>query len=81
MDNGKLNCVVKKPFNSINHKILLDKMRALFGTSGIQLKWFESYLSNRGQPCEINDKLSTPNELDVVFRKALFLVFCFPYCI
>ena len=53
MDNGKLNCVVfldvKKAFDSINYKIFLDKMCALFDISGIQLKWFESYLSNREQ--------------------------------
>ena len=67
MDNGKLNCVVfldvKKAFDSINHKILLDKMRTLFGISGIQLKWFESYLSNREQQCQIDDQLSTPKQI------------------
>ena len=67
MDNGKLNCVVfldvKKAFDSINHKILLDKMRTLFGISGIQLKLFESYLSNREQQCQIDDQLSTPKQI------------------
>ena len=67
MDNGKLNCVVflhvKKAFDSINHKILFDKMCALFGISGIQSKWFESYLSNRERQCQINDKLSTPKRI------------------
>ena len=68
MDYRKLNCVavfldVKKAFDSINHKILLDKMRTLFGISGIQLKWFESYLSNREQQCQIDDQLSTPKQI------------------
>ena len=67
MDNGKLNCVVfldvKKAFDSINYKIFLDKMCALFDISGIQLKWFESYLSNREQLCKKNDKLSTPKRI------------------
>ena len=52
MDNGKLNGVVfldiKKAFDSINHGILLNKMKKRFGISSIELKWFESYLSNKG---------------------------------
>ncbi len=63
MDNGEINCVVfldvRKAFDSINHKILIDKMRNLFGIIGIQLKWFESYLNNRVQQCMINGKLSS----------------------
>ncbi len=64
MDNGEINCVVfldvRKAFDSINHEILIDKMRNLFGIIGIQLKWFESYLNNRVQQCMINGKLSSP---------------------
>ena len=67
MDNGKMNCVafldVKKAFDSINHKILLHKMHIFFGISGLQLNWFESYLSNREQQCEVNDKSSTPKRI------------------
>ena len=67
MDNGKINCIVfldvKKAFDSIIHKILLDKMRTLFGISGIQLKRFESYLSNRQQQCKIDDQLSSPKRI------------------
>ena len=67
MDNRKMNCVafldVKKAFDSINHKILLHKMHILFGISGLQLNWFESYLSNREQQCEVNDNLSTPKRI------------------
>ncbi len=62
-DNGEINCVVfldvRKAFDSINHEILIDKMRNLFGIIGIQLKWFESYLNNRVQQCMINGKLSS----------------------
>ena len=67
MDNGKINYIVfldvKKAFDSINHKIFFDKMRTLFGISGIQLKWFESYLSNREQQCQIDDQLSSPKRI------------------
>ena len=63
MDNGKLNGVVfldiKKAFDSINHGILLNKMKKRFGISSIELKWFESYLSNIEQQCSINEQLSS----------------------
>ena len=63
MDNGKLNGVVfldiKKAFDSINHYILLNKMNDQFGIFGMELKWFESYLTNRGQQCSINGELSS----------------------
>ena len=53
MDNGKLNGVVfldiKKAFDSINHHILLNKMNEQFGIFGKELKWFQSYLTNREQ--------------------------------
>ncbi len=58
MDNGKLNGVVfidiKKAFDSINHRILLNKMNEQFGIFGVELKWFESYLTNREQQCNVN---------------------------
>jgi retron-type reverse transcriptase len=50
MDSGQINCVVfldvRKAFDSINHEILIDKMRNFFGVTGNQLRWFESYLNN-----------------------------------
>ena len=61
--NGKLNGVifldVKRAFDSINHFILLNKTKKCFGISSIELKWFESYLSNREQLCSINEQLSS----------------------
>ena len=63
MDNGKLNGVVfldiKKVFDSTNHHILLNKMNGQFRIFGIELKWFESYLTNREQQCSINGELSS----------------------
>ena len=50
MDSGQINCIVfldvRKAFDSINHEILIDKMRNFFGVTGNQLRWFESYLNN-----------------------------------
>ena len=61
MDNGKLNGVVfldiKKAFDSIKHHILLNKMNEQFGIFDMELKWFESYLTNKEQQCSINGEL------------------------
>ena len=61
MDGGKLNCLVfldvRKAFDSINHEILLNKMRNFFGVTGNKLKWFQSYLNNRAQQCLVNGQL------------------------
>ena len=57
MDDGKLTGVIflniRKAFDSINHKILLKKMKDQFGISGFELKRFESYLTNREQVCSV----------------------------
>ena len=70
MDNGGLNCValldVQKAFDSVNHEILLNKMHEYFGMSGTQLKWFESYLSNREQQCMVNGQISSPKNISCV---------------
>jgi len=63
MDDAKLNGVIfldiKKAFYSINHNILLNKMKMRFGISSIELKWFESYLSNGEQQCLVNEQISS----------------------
>jgi retron-type reverse transcriptase len=50
MDSGQINCIVfldvRKAFDSINHEILIDKMRNFFGVTGNQLRWYELYLNN-----------------------------------
>jgi hypothetical protein len=58
MDKGELNGVVfldiRKAFDLINHKILLNKFETQFGISNNELNWFKSYLTNREQVCTIN---------------------------
>jgi len=36
-------------FDTIDHQILLHRLSALFGVSGVALSWFKSYLSGRLQ--------------------------------
>jgi hypothetical protein len=47
-------CDLKKAFDTCNHSILLSKLYSI-GVRGADLKWFESYLSNRQQFVTIND--------------------------
>ena len=57
MGNGKMNSVIfldiKKAFDTVNHDILLHKMK-VDGISGPELEFFNSYLRNRVQYCNIN---------------------------
>ena len=63
IDNGFLNGVVfidlKKAFDTIDHEIILRKL-SYFGVVQATAKWFQSYLSNRTQRCNVvNGNLST----------------------
>ena len=61
IDNGLINGVIfidlKKAFDTIDHKILLQKL-ASYGIDHRALKWFDSYLSDRQQKCVVNGELS-----------------------
>jgi hypothetical protein len=62
MDKGKINGVVsldiRKAFDSINHKILLRKLKNQFGIHDIELKW--KGIGKRGSgPGGAGDALST----------------------
>ena len=65
--NGELNGVVfldiRKAFDSINHTILLHKMKVQFGITKVELDWFSSYLTNREQVCLVNGITSTPKKI------------------
>ena len=45
---------LQKAFDTVNHKILLDKLRAM-GVDEIAVQWFNSYLSGRQQLVNIVD--------------------------
>ena len=58
IDSKKVNLTLlldlKKAFDTVDHKIILDKLGA-YGVIGIEFKWFKSYLSKRRQFCRVND--------------------------
>ena len=46
-------------FTSVNHSLLLHKLRRSYHVSGRALRWFESYLSGREQRVVLNGKTSS----------------------
>ena len=61
MDRGLINGVLfldlKKAFDTVDHKILIAKLKT-YGVQGHALQWFISYLSGRKQVCKINNEIS-----------------------
>ncbi|KXJ15113.1 putative RNA-directed DNA polymerase from transposon X-element [Exaiptasia diaphana] len=68
IDKGLINGVVfidlKKAFDTIDHKILIQKLK-VYGIDRNTLPWFESYLLNRQQHCSINGHISKDRNLSV----------------
>jgi hypothetical protein len=66
MDNGKLTGVVfldiRKAFDSIDHEILLEKLK-FNGITWVEHDWFESHLTSRNQQKFVNGFLSTKKEI------------------
>ena len=46
-------------FDTVNHSLLLSRLKNSFGNTGTVLQWLHSYLSGRSQFVEINDTLVT----------------------
>ena len=61
VDNGKLNSVdfldIKKAFDTVDHKILLQKLSCYEVKDNFQ-KLIESYLQGRIQCCSVNGHVS-----------------------
>ena len=47
-------------FDTVDHQILLDRLKTRFGISGIPLKWFQDYLTERHQQIVIDGSKSEP---------------------
>lgn len=64
LDDGKINFLVlldhSKAFDTVNHRILLSKLRTLFKFSYTSTKLIASYLTDRIQSVFINNKASSP---------------------
>ena len=51
--------VISAAFDTINHDLLLSRLKCCFGICGKALDWFSSYLSGRRQFVKVNDMSST----------------------
>ena len=58
MDAQKVTLLVlldlSSAFDTVNHQVLLDRLRSRFGVTGTALDWFASYLSGRVQRISVN---------------------------
>ena len=45
-------------FDTIDHNILIERLNKTFGITGIALRWFESYITNRTQSVKIRNECS-----------------------
>lgn len=71
-------------FDTVDHTILLSRMRDLLGIQGTALSWFRSYLSGRTQQVKIHSNRSSAKVLQYgvpqgsVLGPLLFLVYILP---
>ncbi len=51
-------------FDTIDHSLLISRLKSVFGFHGTVLKWFVSYLSGRSQIIKAGDAVSSPTALE-----------------
>ena len=73
MDNQEVTCLVlldlSAAFDTVDHKILLERLENYFGITGIALRWIESYLTNQSQRVVIGDMNMTGAKSDSISLK------------
>ena len=42
-------------FESVDHGMLLSRLKSMFGVSGVALSWFASYLNGRARSVKIGN--------------------------
>ena len=57
-------CDLKKAFDTCDHNILLSKLKK-YGVEGMELDWFQSYLSNRKQFVSVGNRSSSLLEISL----------------
>ena len=50
-------------FDTVDHKILLQRLSRRFGINGKALRWFKSYLENRKQVVKVKGATSCSKDL------------------
>jgi len=50
-------------FDTVDHEILLKRLRVTFGVQSSALAWFRSYLADRTQHVRWGGKCSTPTDI------------------
>ena len=64
--NGVLFLDLQKAFDTVDHKILIDKFK-LYEIAGNTLNWFISYLNKRYQTCKVNNVRSSRKLIECGF--------------
>ena len=58
LDNGKISALIltdlSAAFDTINHNLLLNRLKSRFGVTNTALAWFKSYLTGRFQAVKIS---------------------------
>ena len=62
IDNKEVVCLVLldllAAFNTVDHQILLERLKKMFGFTGLVINWIASYLSGRSQKVVVGDAKS-----------------------
>ena len=73
MDNQEVTCLVildlSAAFNTVDHKILLERLENYFGVNSIALQWIESYITNQSQRVVIGDMNTTGAKSECISLK------------
>ena len=56
--NGVVSFDIKKAFDTVDHDILLSKLRK-YEVAGMKVEWFMSHLTDRKQICTLNGENSS----------------------